>query len=260
MAPNTVLLFAVTCLVLGATGATGRLLVQQLLNRGEDVRVIVRSEARLPEAARGHPRLTVAIENLSTLDEAGFARHIEGCSTVASCLGHTLSLRGILGPPYRLVTDATRRSCNTILALGQKAPIRFVLMDTAGVSNRNISERRSPAERAVVAILRLLLPPYADSDRAAEHLRVAIGHDNAAIEWAVVRPDTLIDEEAVTAYELHASPTRSPLFNAGKTSRINVAHFMAEMMTGEDVWQRWKGQMPVIYNTATSGGDAKDGS
>jgi hypothetical protein len=67
-----------------------------------------------------------------------------------------------------------------------------------------------------------------------------------------VRPDSLIDEREVTEYEVYASPIRSALFNAGKTSRINVSHFMADLMTDDSLWNKWKGQMPVIYNKASS--------
>jgi hypothetical protein len=68
------------------------------------------------------------------------------------------------------------------------------------------------------------------------------------MEWVAVRPDSLTDEDQVTPYELHASPTRSALFNPGKTSRINVGHFMAQLLADQDLWTQWKGQMPVIYN------------
>jgi len=43
--------------------------------------------------------------------------------------------------------------------------------------------------------------------------------------------------------------TRSALFASGVTSRINVAHFMANLITDDHLWQQWKGRMPVIYNT-----------
>jgi len=52
----------------------------------------------------------------------------------------------------------------------------------------------------------------------------------------------------VSEYEIHPSPTRSAIFNAGQTSRINVGHFMAELVTDDETWNKWKGQMPVIYN------------
>ena len=63
-----------------------------------------------------------------------------------------------------------------------------------------------------------------------------------------VRPDNLINADEVTEYEVHPSPIRSAIFKAGKTSRINVAHFMAELITDENTWAKWWGQMPVVYN------------
>ncbi|MCG8701069.1 MAG: hypothetical protein MI922_23655, partial [Bacteroidales bacterium] len=61
-----------------------------------------------------------------------------------------------------------------------------------------------------------------------------------------------LNEEQVTAYEAFPSPIRSAIFNPGKTSRINVAHFMAELITHDDVWMQWKGKMPVLYNEETN--------
>jgi len=48
-----------TILVVGASGATGRLLVEQLLNRGQNVKVIVRSPEKLPEFLKNHDHLSV---------------------------------------------------------------------------------------------------------------------------------------------------------------------------------------------------------
>ncbi len=91
-----------------------------------------------------------------------------------------------------------------------------------------------------------------DNEKAADYLRIQIGQNDGAIQWATVRPDNLINEDEVSEYEVHASPTRSAIFDAGKTSRINVAHFMAALITDDDTWNKWKGQMPVIYNKASS--------
>ena len=63
-----------------------------------------------------------------------------------------------------------------------------------------------------------------------------------------VRPDTLIDQNEVTEYEVYPSPVRSALFNPGKSSRINVADFIAGLITDDDLWSAWRGRMPVIYN------------
>jgi hypothetical protein len=180
------------------------------------------------------------------------AQHLQGCSAVASCLGHELNLKGIYGPPRRLVTDAARRLCNAIKANTSEKPIKFVLMNTAGNSNRDLQEPMSFGQRFVLGLLRLLLPPHVDNEKAADYLRTSIGRNNSTIEWTVVRPDSLINETGVTRYEVYPSPTRSALFNPGVTSRINVAHFMADLITDDRTWNRWNGQMPVIYNKASS--------
>jgi hypothetical protein len=125
-------------------------------------------------------------------------------------------------------------------------------MNTAGNSNRDLPEQISLGEKGVIGLLRLLLPPHVDNEKAADYLRTQIGQEDKTIGWAVVRPDSLLDENEVTAYEAHPSPTRSALFNPGVTSRINVAHFMAELITNDDVWRQWQGQMPVIYNKVSS--------
>ena len=93
-----------------------------------------------------------------------------------------------------------------------------------------------------------MLPPHADNEDAADYLRTQIGHNDDAIQWVAVRPDTLIDEAEITKFEVHASPTRSAIFNAGKTSQMNISCFMADLICDDDTWNEWKGKMPVIYN------------
>jgi hypothetical protein len=224
------------------------LLVEQLLNRGQNVKVIVRSSHKLPDSVKNHDKLSLIQASLLDLSDAKMGQQVKGCQAVASCLGHNMSLKGIYGHPRRLVTDATRRLCQAIKANKPEEPVKFVLMNTAGNSNRDLPERISLGEKCVIGLLRLLLPPHVDNEKAADYLRTQIGQEDKTIGWAVVRPDSLLDENEVTDYEVHPSPTRSALFNPGVTSRINVAHFMAELITNDDVWRQWQGQMPVIYN------------
>ncbi len=237
-----------TTLVLGATGATGKLLVQELLGRGQTVKAIVRSPESLSEAIENHENCLVVHAAVLDLSDAELAEHTRGCEAIASCLGHNLSLKGIFGQPRRLVTEATRRICAAVKANKPAVPVKFVLMNTTGNRNRDLEEPISFAQNCVIGLLRLLLPPHVDNEQAADFLRCEICQDDAAIEWVAVRPDGLIDEGQVTEYDLHPSPTRSAIFDAGKTSRINVGHFMAELISDHGTWEAWKGQMPVIYN------------
>lgn len=241
-----------TTLVVGASGATGRLLVEQLLGRGQAVRIIVRSLSTLPENVKNHDKVSIIEASVLELSDAEMTQHVKGCDAVASCLGHNMSFKGFYGSPRRLVTDATRRLCSAIKANKPEMPVKFVLMNTTGNSNRDLSEKISFAQNIVIWLLRLLLPPHVDNEKAADFLRKEIDQSDGVIEWAAVRPDGLIDESEVTEYEIHPSPVRSAIFDAGTTSRINVAHFMANLITDTDTWVNWKGKMPVIYNSLKS--------
>jgi hypothetical protein len=204
----------------------------------------------MPEPLKEDPRLTLIQASISELSDSEIATYADGCDAVASCLGHNLTFKGVFGPPRRLVTDTTRRLCNAIQLSHPESPIKFALMNTTGNRNRDLNEPISFAQKCVIGLLRLLIPPHADNEDAADYLRTQIGQNNRMIEWVAVRPDSLVDFESVSEYELYPSPTRSAIFDAGKTSRINVAHFMSTLITDEAVWEKWKGQMPVIYNKA----------
>lgn len=238
-------------LVIGASGATGRLLVEQLLVNGQNVKAIVRSpKSSLEPLRKKNPKLSLIYASISDLSNSEIAAHASDCDAVASCLGHNLTFKGLFGHPRRLVTDATRRLCNTIQLANPESPIKFVLMNTTGNRNRDLIEPISFTQKCVIGLLRLLLPPHVDNEEAADYLRTEIGQNNHLIDWVAVRPDGLVDNESVSEYELYASPIRSAIFDAGKTSRINVAHFMSHLITDETTWKKWSGQMPVIYNKA----------
>lgn len=235
-------------LVVGANGATGRLLVEQLLIQKVSVKIIVRLQSELPANLKHRKDLTIIRASILELNDTELTKHVERCDAIVSCLGHNLSFKGLYGHPRKLVFEATRRLCAAITKNKSVKPIKFVLMNTAGNSNRDLVEPLSFAHKGVIGLLRLLLPPHVDNENSADFLRQEIGQNHHRIEWVVVRPDSLTDAEVVTDYEAHSSPTRSAIFNPGRTSRINVAHFMAALITETDTWNKWQGQMPVLYN------------
>jgi len=239
-----------TILVVGASGATGSKLVEQLLMLNHRVKIIVRSPEKLPDAWKTNDNLQIITASVLDLSDAEMREIVKDCDAVASCLGHNLTWKGIYGQPRKLVTDVTRRLCDAIKFNKPQRAVKFILMNTTGNRNRDLDESISFAQKCVIGLLRLLLPPHVDNEKAADYLRIEIGQDNPYVEWTAVRPDGLINEEMVTDYTIYPSPTRSAIFNAGKVSRINVAHFMARLIDDADLWAKWKGQMPVIYSAA----------
>jgi nucleoside-diphosphate-sugar epimerase len=244
--------------VAGASGATGRLLTDQLLKAGHQVRTVVRTPENLPDFLQNREGLTVTKGALLDLTEAELQAQVKDCDAIASCLGHNLTFRGVYLDPHRLVTNAVRRLCRAAIANDPDHKVRFILMNTAGNTNRDLNEPRSLGHKMLIFLLRWLLPPHADNEQAAEFLRTQIGQHHQVIEWAAVRPDGLVDLEEVTDYEIFESPIRDPLFDSGKTSRVNVANFMAGLATEEDLWEEWKGRMPLIYNQDYNAATLKD--
>lgn len=244
-----------TILLLGATGRTGGRVLQQLLARGVRVRAIVRSRGKLPPGVAANADLTVIEASLPALRDEELQEQLRGCDAVISCLGHVISLRGILGPPWDLVARATARVARGIEALRPPAPVKVILMTTVSVNRPGgLDARRSSFERAFLWLLRGLVPPARDNQRAADVLLEEVGPTNAFVEWVVVRPDSLLAGD-VTEYTVHEGLVNS-LSAPGSTRMANVAHFMCELATRPETWSAWKGKLPVIVDAAAPRGAA----
>ena len=99
-----------TTLVLGATGATGKHLVDQLLKMGQKVKVIVRSIDRTPASWKNDQNVSIIQGSVLDISEERMATLVEDCDAIASCLGHNLTFKGLFGKPRRLVTVLAIRS------------------------------------------------------------------------------------------------------------------------------------------------------
>ncbi|MGX9415960.1 NAD(P)-binding oxidoreductase [Vibrio sp. WJH972] len=235
-------------LVLGATGATGKQVVKSLLNKGETVKVIVRSLDRLMPEFVNHDKVIVTLANVHQLSENDMKEQLHDCTAVVSCLGHNLTFRGIYGHPRCLVSDVTTTVCQAIKKLNPSLPIKFILMSTTGYQNHLQNEQVSLKHQAVIALLRCLLPPHVDNEKAANYLLHSVTQSTIPVEWVAVRPDSLVDQESASAYEVYPSPLSDPIFQSQQTSRINVARFMVDLLNDAELWNRWKSKTPVLYN------------
>ena len=230
-------------LVLGATGQTGYHVVNQFLENNIQVKAIVRNAEKFKDF-QSDKNLEIYVESILDVEDMVLKEILADVDAVISCLGHNISLEGMFGKPHYLVTDAINK---IVINSNDKIPKKFILMNTTACLNTKQEEKFTFGESIIMGIMRSLLPPQRDNDRALKFLEEYIGEDNI-LEWIAVRPDTLITQDQVTDYEIFASPQRSPIFNAGKTSRINVAHFIMKLASDEELWNEWKFKTPVIYN------------
>ncbi len=230
-------------LILWASGATWKHVVQQLLNTWKEVKAMVRSTSKIPDWWGKNSKLAIITASISEMDEDEMVNLLIDCEAVVSCLGHNLTFTGMFLHPRKLVTDAMKLVYLAREKMSWENQIKIILMNTVANTNRWINETISTKQKVVIRLLRTFFPLHLDNEQAADYLRL-----NPYKNWVAVRPDALINEDKVTEYIAYESPIRSGIFDPGKTSRINVWNFMMRLILEEDLWNKWKWKMPVLYN------------
>eukprot|EP00976_Prorocentrum_cordatum_P094765 1189920-Prorocentrum_minimum.AAC.3 len=263
-----------TVLLLGGTGRVGGLVLARLLERGNTVVAIVRSESSLKPEIRNHPRLTIEVANVLEMSVKRMADYLRGCDAAVSCLGHPLSLDGLFEEPRRLCRDAVALICTATASIQfpaeKRAPLKLVLLGSAGVDNPDgVTDRyvRGWPEQAFKAALVAALPPYQDNIEAAQYLarespstcRADISvqeQKGRVVEWVVMRPDTFLEGPAsdyVASQRLH-----NGLFDAGVTTMANTASFASDLVSDDEVWATWRCSMPQVLDATQPQYDMMD--
>lgn len=236
-----------TVLVLGATGRTGRLVVEQLVQNGDHVKAVVRSAKKIPAWIRNHNGIQVVEGQLLNLSLDEIREIVSGCDAAVSCLGHVISWKGIFGPPRDLVSQSVQKVCRAIQANSPPVPVKFALMGSVSVNfSPETDSIRSGIEKWFLAALQALVPPVRDNQSAADFLLHEIGVSDPILEWVVVRPDTLQNGE-ISEYTVQDKLIHT-LWKPGHTRRANVADFMCNLLSDQNLWNRWRGKMPTILN------------
>ena len=239
-------------LVLGATGATGRHLMQQLLQKNYNVTAIVRSKQRLLDVLVGtteEENKLLSITEAATTDmtDEQVMTVVQSVDTIVSCLGHTLDMKGLFGRPCYWVSDTARR----FVEAAADSEKKFIWMNSDGVAHPDDNVRPF-FERAVIFLLRHFINPHKDNELAADyfyklHASSSSSKDSTSnIEWIVVRPTDLIDGDA-TVYQTYEKPQGS-LFGSGTCRRANVAKFMTDLIQDDSLWNQYKYTMPVLHD------------
>lgn len=199
----------------GATGRTGRLVVERALAAGHELIALARAPERLAPAER----LTVVVGDAT--DPSAVAQTVDEADAIVSTLGHA---RG--SPPDLLQTWARR----CVQAMRKRGVRRVVVLTGAAV--RAPGDQPSLPHRAARALVRLLAPTVLrDSEEMVAILR------SSGLDWTIVRAPRLTDGSLTGRWS--AGPLRSGGFRA---TRADVAAFMVE----EAAASRWLHQLPVV--------------
>jgi putative NADH-flavin reductase len=198
-------------LVLGATGPTGRHLVEVALGCGDSVTALVRNPAALGDLAH---RITVVQGDATS--EADVSAAVLGQDAIVSALGTGTSLVA-----HELFT---RASAAVLRAAERHGVSRLVWMSSFGVG-----ETFGSATILQKLMYRTLLRGiYANKEIADERIRAS------GLDWTLVYPTALTNGPAKGSYRVG---DRLQMKGAPRVSRADVAAFMHEAAHGSE-WIR----------------------
>lgn len=173
-----------TIALFGATGKTGRRVLDRAIDAGYDVRALVRDPAKLDPAVvdRAGERLTVIRGDVT--DPASVARTIAGADAVLSLFGQ------VKGSPKTLQTDGTRV---IVEAMQQAGVRRIVTLSGGGLS---APDDRPKAPDRIMRFLPKTMAGHVLAD-AEGHLEVLQG---SGLDWTVVRGPRLTEDPGTGSY------------------------------------------------------------
>ena len=195
--------------VFGATGKVGRHLVDQALDRGDEVTVFVRDASKL--TAQQRERLKVMQGDV--LAPKAVEQAVVGTTAVLSALGHTkTSSKDVL-------TEGTK---NIVAAMNEHGVRRLVSLTGAGV--RDPKDEPKLIDRAIGTLLKFL-----QRDLLEDSIGQARVIRESDLEWVIVRAPVLNEGEKKGEYRIGYVGKES----GTKLSRADLASFMLKQMTDD---------------------------
>ena len=199
--------------VFGATGSTGRQVVDKALSAGHDVTAV----ARHPEQIA--PRLHLVTRAGDVLDAASLTDSCRDADAVVSCIGPRSNLR-----PGAVMSVGTAHMVSAAEGAGVR---RFVFQSGIGLSD---GAELSRADRWVLAALWRPLFAAAIGDKAeGERLICA-----SALDWVIVRPVVLRNAPAAGHF---LAGTRAPVALFSALSFADCAACLLRAVS-EPAWTR----------------------
>jgi len=204
-------------LVLGATGATGRLIVSQAVARGYDVTALVRSADKARDI-EGAKLITGDARDATALREA-----LGGRDAVVSALGTAAS-------PFREVTLLSTAARALVSAMKAEQVSRLVCITGMGAGD-SAGHGGFLFDKLIFPLL--LRKVYADKDRQETIIR------NSGLDWVLVRPSVLSNKPGRGTFR---TLTDLSGFHGGSISRDDVARFVLDQVRDN----AWLHRSPLI--------------
>ncbi len=204
-------------LVLGATGATGRLIVANAVAKGYEVVALVRSKAKAMDLMGSE-----LIEG-DACDPAVLTRAIIGCDAVISSLGTAMS-------PFREVTLLSTATRALVGVMVEQNIRRLVCITGLGAGDSR-GHGGFFFDRLFLPLM--LRKVYEDKNRQEDAIRAS------TLDWTIVRPTVLNDKPARGGVR---ALTDLSGVHGGTIARSDVAEFVLQQLTTA----KWLREAPLI--------------
>lgn len=200
--------------IFGATGGTGRQLVEQALAAGHAVTALVRDPAKL---TLQNPNLNVMEGNV--LQPADVTKAIAGAAAVIVSLGNTSN------NPDLSVSNGTQQIVQAMQSQGVR---RLIIVSSLGVGD---SKNQVPFLFKLI-MWTFLRKAIRDKEEQERIVRAS------GLDWTIVRPGGLTDGPRTGQYKFGTDPT----IRAGQVARADVAEFVLKQLTD----RTFVGKTPAI--------------
>ncbi|THH01538.1 hypothetical protein EW026_g1213 [Hermanssonia centrifuga] len=214
-------------LILGGTGPCGLLLIQEALEAGHTVVVLVRSPQKLPDSMRSDPSITIVEGQLTDRDTVGKA--LQGVDAVLSALGPPVK-KGIFYPSDTPLAHAYSVVIEVMKTHGVK---RLIALGTASIKDDH--DKHSIVFAALVSGVAIFAHnAYKDVVAIGELIRgQGVDLDSTIVRVPVLTNDA---EKTVVAGYIGDGKVKP------KLSRAGFASFSLQQLTSDE----WAGKAPLI--------------
>jgi putative NADH-flavin reductase len=204
-------------LIIGATGGTGRALVDQALALGHSVTVFVRNSSALKIA---HERVSVVSGDV--LDYDSVDRAVQGKDAVLSALGHK---RWFIRTT--ILSEGTK---NIIAAMQKQGVKRFICETSLGIGD---SKGRLGLYYTLFVVPCIIYFYFKDKERQEQLIK------DSSLDWVIVRPGQLTNGIKQGVYRVDEGI--GSYISTVRISRADVADFMLKQLVDNTYLRRLPG-------------------
>ncbi|MEP7144301.1 MAG: SDR family oxidoreductase [Ferruginibacter sp.] len=195
-------------LVFGATGATGKQVVQQALSMGHEVTAFVRNPAKI-----GYTNPKLKVVNGDVLQQASIEPVMAGQDAVVCCIGSPATKAG------QLRSEGTK---NILGSMKKHGISRFICQASLGYADSAAVLNNTPFVFRKIIVPLLLKKTFEEHELQETYIR------ESDLKWTILRPGTLTNGKYTGSYRHNFDYSDAAL--KVKISRADVADFIMQQL------------------------------